>query len=574
MAMLARAFPGWTSALLGLGIVAGVIPAAFAVAIGALVAAIGSGHDFVAPIVVMGVLTLTQEVVSNAQSYVSFELYARFDEHVLGRIMHACLAPDWAGHLDDPAIQRRVTLAKAAARFGPGEFVSGLATKWMLRVEGVAGLVVVARFSVTAALALAVTWVVYGNRIGASYYRINPYWAEPMRQAAYLHELGLRSATAKEVRIFGLRDWVLDRYVDRWTATMRELWAARRVDHWTMVPVAALMFGVHAVVITRAVSAALSHRIGLSVLASLLPALINAAGLGGHEGDVWVENGAVPIPSVLELERAIAQLPRGAAGGIAAEAPRVALRVEGLHFAYPGQPHEVLRGLSLDVPAGTSLAVVGDNGAGKTTLISVLAGVLRPTGGRVVADGVDLADVSPTAWRRHVGAIFQDFTHYPLTLRDNLLAGQDAEVGDDVLVAALDKAGGRSLCDRLPGGLDTMLSRSFSGGTDLSGGEWQRVALARALVSIERGARLLILDEPTAQLDVRGEAELFDRFLEITAGATVILVSHRFSTVRRADKIAVLADGVVREFGSHEELLASGGRYAEMFLVQAERFRD
>src|SRR5689334_20120149 len=163
MLMVARAFPGWTALLLGLGLLAGALPAMFAVAVGSLVAAVSGGHDVTAPIVAMAAITLGQELVSSAKGIVSSELYARFDEHVLGRIVRACLAPDWAGHLDDPEMQRRVTLAKAAARFGPGEFVSGLATKWMLRVEGVAGLVVVARFSVTAALALAVTWVVYGN---------------------------------------------------------------------------------------------------------------------------------------------------------------------------------------------------------------------------------------------------------------------------------------------------------------------------------------------------------------------------------------------------------------------------
>ena len=561
--------------MLGLGLIAGVLPALFAVSIGALVAAVSSDGNVIPPIMMMGGITITQEVVSSVQSYISFELYARFDEHVLGRIMRACLSPDWAGHLDDPEIQRRVTLAKAAARFGPGEFVSGLSAKWVLRVEGVAGLIVVARFSVAAAIALAVTWLVYGNRMATSYFRVNPYWAEPMRQASYLRSFGLQSAGAKEVRVFGLRDWVLHRYIDRWSETMRELWAARRVDYWTLIPVGGLVLGVHAWVITSAVTAGLARRIDVGVLAALLPALITAAGLGGREGDVWVENGAVPIPSVLELERAVAQLPAGASGAIGPDAPRLALRTEDLRFTYPGQTDEVLAGVTLEIPAGTSLAIVGDNGAGKTTLISILAGVLRPTGGRVLVDHADLADVDPTAWRRQVGAIFQDFTRYPLTLRDNLLAGDTTTDLDDAsLVVALDKAGGRELLARMPRGLDTMLSRSFTDGIELSGGEWQRVALARALVAVERGARLLILDEPTAQLDVRGEAELFDRFLDITAGATVVLVSHRFSTVRRADKIAVLSDGLVQEFGTHDELLEREGRYAEMFTVQAARFRD
>ena len=583
MAMLYGAFPGLTALLLGLGAVAGVLPAAFAVTTGSLVGAVpaaartgfGStaGHRLIVALVAMGLITVLQEVASSAQSFVSYELYGRFDEHVLGRIMRACLSPAWAGHLDDPEVQRQITLAKAACRFGPGEFVSGLATKWTLRVEGVAGLVVVARFSVSGALALAAVWLLYGNRLAVANFRMNPYWAEPMRQTAYLRSLALEATSAKEVRIFGMVDWIRDRYGRRWSDTMAGLWEARKVDHWTMIPVGVALLGVHLWVLVTAVSGAAAGRVSLSVLAALLPALVVAAGLGAIEGDVWVENGAVPIPSVLELERTVAGLPRAGTDRLPAGVPAVGTRLERLRFTYPGQDQEVLRGVDLEIPAGASLAVVGDNGAGKTTLISILAGVLPPTGGRVVVDGIDLAGVDPAAWRAQVAAIFQDFTHYELSLRDNLLAGTGPGTLDDaVLMAALDKAGGTELFEHLPDGLDTMLSRRFDGGVELSGGQWQRVALARALVALDRGARLLILDEPTSQLDVRGEAELFNRFLDITQGATVVLVSHRFSTVRRADEIAVLADGVISELGPHEQLLGDGGRYATMFRLQAERF--
>ena len=583
MAMLYGAFPGLTALLLGLGAVAGVLPAAFAVTTGSLVGAVpaaartgfGStaGHRLIVALVAMGLITVLQEVASSAQSFVSYELYGRFDEHVLGRIMRACLSPAWAGHLDDPEVQRQITLAKAACRFGPGEFVSGLATKWTLRVEGVAGLVVVARFSVSGALALAAVWLLYGNRLAVANFRMNPYWAEPMRQTAYLRSLALEATSAKEVRIFGMVDWIRDRYGRRWSDTMAGLWEARKVDHWTMIPVGVALLGVHLWVLVTAVSGAAAGRVSLSVLAALLPALVLAAGLGAIEGDVWVENGAVPIPSVLELERTVAGLPRAGTDRLPAGVPAVGTRLERLRFTYPGQDQEVLRGVDLEIPAGASLAVVGDNGAGKTTLISILAGVLPPTGGRVVVDGIDLAGVDPAAWRAQVAAIFQDFTHYELSLRDNLLAGTGPGTLDDaVLMAALDKAGGTELFEHLPDGLDTMLSRRFDGGVELSGGQWQRVALARALVALDRGARLLILDEPTSQLDVRGEAELFNRFLDITQGATVVLVSHRFSTVRRADEIAVLADGVISELGPHEQLLGDGGRYATMFRLQAERF--
>lgn len=582
--MLTRAFPGLTAALLGLGALAGATPAAFAVATGVLVGALRgaseagfnspSGHRVIGALVAMGAITLVQEIASGAQGFVSNELYAGFDEHVLARIMRACLSPAWAGHLDDPDVQRRITLAKAAARFGPGELVSGLSTKWALRVEGIGGLVVIGRFSPWAAVGIGISWLVYGNRLAAANFRANPYWAEPMRRTEYIRSLGIEAAAAKEVRIFGLASWLNDRFVSHWTDTMKGLWSARRVDHWTMVPVGLLLLVVHAWVLTGAASAAISHRVSLSVLAAVLPGLAAAAGLGAFEGDTWIENGAVPIPSVLELERSLARLPAGGTERLSAPSPADSIALVGLRFSYPGSSREVLRGVDASIPAGTSLAVVGDNGAGKTTLVSILAGVLPPDGpGQVMVDGQDLSSVDPAAWRRQVAAIFQDFTRYEATVRDNLVAGALADVAGETLLRALEQAGAAELVQSLPGGLDTVLSRRFPGGVELSGGQWQRIALARALVALQQGARLLILDEPTAQLDVRGEAELFDRFLEITAGSTVVLVSHRFSTVRRADRIIVLADGRVAEHGSHAELLIQGGRYARMFRLQSERFR-
>jgi len=190
-------------------------------------------------------------------------------------------------------------------------------------------------------------------------------------------------------------------------------------------------------------------------------------------------------------------------------------------------------------------------------------------------DGVDLRDVDARAWQRRVAAIFQDFARYHLPARDNVGMGAH-ELGEDPerLRTAARKAGALELIEALPRGWDTVLSREYTGGTDLSGGEWQRVALARALVAVEGGARVLILDEPTASLDVRAEAALYDRFLDITAGLTTILISHRFSTVRRADLICVLDGGAVVERGTHDALMAAGGRYAEMFALQAARFVD
>jgi ABC-type multidrug transport system fused ATPase/permease subunit len=244
--------------------------------------------------------------------------------------------------------------------------------------------------------------------------------------------------------------------------------------------------------------------------------------------------------------------------------PAREIRFHDVTFAYPRTDQPVLDGFDLTIPAGSSLAIVGQNGAGKTTLAKLLCRLYDPQGGGIEIDGVDLRHLDVAGWRSQITAVFQDFVRFELPLRDNVAP---AGAPDEVVLAALEEAGAAGLAD-----LDTPLARGYPGGTDLSGGQWQRVALARALCALRQGAQVVLLDEPTAQLDVRGEAEIFERILTATRDATTILISHRFSTVRHADRICVLEHGRVVELGSHDELMASGGRYRTMFDLQAERF--
>jgi ABC-type multidrug transport system fused ATPase/permease subunit len=244
--------------------------------------------------------------------------------------------------------------------------------------------------------------------------------------------------------------------------------------------------------------------------------------------------------------------------------PEREIRFRDVTFAYrPGLPN-VLEHFDLTIPAGSSLAIVGVNGAGKTTLAKLLCRLYDPQQGSIEVDGVDLRDLDPDEWRTRVTAVFQDFVRYERTLRTNVAPHGAAEAS---ITAALDDAGARDLAD-----LDTILAKAYAGGIDVSGGQWQRVALARALCAVREGAGVVLLDEPTAQLDVRGEAEIFRRVLAATRHTTTILVSHRFSTVRQADRICVVDHGRVVELGTHEELLAEGGRYRTMFELQASRF--
>jgi ABC-type multidrug transport system fused ATPase/permease subunit len=243
--------------------------------------------------------------------------------------------------------------------------------------------------------------------------------------------------------------------------------------------------------------------------------------------------------------------------------PAREIRFRNVTFAYPGAA-QVLKEFDLTIPAGTSLAIVGQNGAGKTTLAKLLCRLYDPQEGAIEIDGVDLREFNLSSWRSRMTAVFQDFTRFELPLRDNVAP---AGAPDTAINSALESAGAMGLAS-----LDTILARGYEGGTELSGGQWQRVALARALCAVQLGAGVVLLDEPTAQLDVRGEAEIFDRILKASRHCTTILISHRFSTVRHADRICVLEHGKVVELGSHDELMALGGRYRTMFELQAQRF--
>jgi ABC-type multidrug transport system fused ATPase/permease subunit len=294
-----------------------------------------------------------------------------------------------------------------------------------------------------------------------------------------------------------------------------------------------------------------------------------------------LDSAAAPVAAVARLKAAMRRAGTITPGTRPADGmPARHIRFRNVTFAYPAAPaHLVLKELDLEIPAGSSLAIVGQNGAGKTTLAKLLCRLYDPQSGAIEVDGVDLKDLDLESWRRRVAAVFQDFVRFELTLRENVAPQETGGVLrealaetpalDDTVKAALAEAGAGTLA-----GLDTVLAKGYSGGTDLSGGQWQRVALARALSAVRLGAGLVLLDEPTAQLDVRGEAEIFERVLAATRSCTTILISHRFSTVRHVDRIAVVEHGAVVEFGSHEELMDLRGRYWTMFSLQAKRFAE
>ena len=360
----------------------------------------------------------------------------------------------------------------------------------------------------------------------------------------------------------------MERFVLRRTQLHALQYEATRLRERPLAWSLLLLCAANGVVFWSLASSAASGRLDLGQLVVFAQVALGVSAIA-FGGLSWALDGAAaPVAAVLRL--APAMRPRGAlapARGPLRSAdglPAHEVRFQGVTFRYPGGDRPVLDGFDLAIPAGSSLAIVGQNGAGKTTLAKLLCRLYDPQDGSVLADGIDLRELDVDAWRSRVAAVFQDFVRFERSLRENVAPGG---APDEVVLAALEEAGAAGLA-----GLDTPLARGYVGGTELSGGQWQRIALARALCAVRLGAGLVLLDEPTAQLDVRGEAEIFDRILAATRNVTTILVSHRFSTVRHADRICVLEHGRVVELGSHEELLAQGGRYRTMFELQAKRF--
>jgi ATP-binding cassette, subfamily B, bacterial len=385
------------------------------------------------------------------------------------------------------------------------------------------------------------------------------------RHAEYAYRLAVDAPSAKELRLFGLGDWVVERFATQRRRLLDLQWHATRLRErpvfWSLVLVLAanlVVFGIMA-------RDAAGGQLGLARLATFVTAAA-ATGMIAFGGLSWALDGAAaPADAVLRLRETM-----GRAGAIASgtrsarNLPAREIRFRDVRFGYPGAARPVLDQLELTIPVGTSLAIVGQNGAGKTTLAKLLCRLYDPQLGAIEIDGIDLREFEVNAWRARLAAVFQDFIRFELPLRDNVAP---SGAPDAVIEASLAAAGAAHLAS-----LDTILARGYQGGTDLSGGQWQRIALARALCAVKQGAGVALLDEPTAQLDVRGEAEIFERILAATRDVTTVLISHRFSTVRHADRICVLEHGRVIELGTHDELMAAGGRYRTMFELQASRF--
>jgi ATP-binding cassette subfamily B protein len=557
-------------------VVRGLLPALFAVAMGVLVGAVQRGENLTAPLSIAGTVFVLLQVLAPVHHAVCANLGSRTAAWLYDQLTIACVRPPGMGHLEHSRLTTDLTMARDfdLGITGPPmsismDFITGGLVEM---VAGIASAAVLGAFAWWAPLVLAGAWLATHwllRESGVWRDRNTAEVRDAQRHADYAYRLAVEPPAAKELRLFGLADWIVERFRARRYRLFELQWQATRLRERPVIWSLLLVVAANVVIFWALADTAADGRLGLDDLVMFAAAAVSTSTIA-FGGLSWALDGAAaPAAAVLRLERAMDLA--GALAGTGsrqspAGLPQHSIRFRQVTFTYPGAREPVLAGFDLTIPAGSSLAIVGQNGAGKTTIAKLLCRLYDPQSGSIDVDGVDLRDIDVDCWRSHVTAVFQDFIRFELSLRDNV-ARRGAP--DRVIQAALADAGASALVD-----LDTILARGYPGGTDLSGGQWQRVALARALCAVRLGARLVLLDEPTAQLDVRGEAESFDRVLAATRHATTILISHRFSTVRHADRIAVLERGKVVELGTHDELLAAAGRYRTMFDMQASRFGD
>jgi ATP-binding cassette subfamily B protein len=563
---------GWWNVLL----LRGVLPAIFAIATGMVVAAVqntGSveGGGIAQPLELVGVVFVLLQILTPIQTALSFNLGDRTAAWLYDRLSEACVRPPGMGHLEDPSLTSDLTVARDfdLGMTGPPlsfsmDFIAGGMVEM---IGGIAAAALLFGYSWWAPIVLAGAWLSTQYLLresGVWWDRNTPEVRAAQRDADYTYRLAVDPGPAKELRLFGLAGWTIARFVERRTRLHTLQYEATRLREKPMLWSLLIVLAANVLVFWSMAAAASSGRLSLPELVVFAQAAVGVS-LLAFGGFSWALDGAsAPVAAVLRLEGAMAS-----AGALASgTAPAIGLPVRDIRFrdvtfAYPsGQP--VLEHFDLTIPAGSSIAIVGQNGAGKTTLAKLLCRLYDPQSGAIEADGVDVRQVDVAAWRARITAVFQDFIRLEMPLRDNVAP---SGASDEIVGTALESAGATGLAS-----LDTILARGYANGTDLSGGQWQRVALARAMAAVSLGAGVVLLDEPTAQLDVRGEAEIFERILAATRHCTTILISHRFSTVRQADRICVLEQGRVVELGTHDELMALGGRYQTMFDLQAQRF--
>jgi ABC-type multidrug transport system fused ATPase/permease subunit len=574
LGILGQADRGLAVAWWALLLLRGALPALFAIAMGALVGAVQRGEALAPPLALVGVVFVLLQVLTPIHQAVGANLGSRTAAWLYDRLTRTCVEPEGMGHLEDPEMTNDLTMARDfdLGHVGPPLAIAMdfIASALVELIGGIAAAIVLAAYAWWAPVLLAGAWLATHwllRESGVWKDRNTDEVRAAQRHAEYAYRLAVDPPAAKELRLFGLAGWTIERFTARRRRLFELQWQATRLRERPLLWSLLLVLAANVLVFWSLADGAASGRLDLQEVVVYAQVAVGTSMIA-FGGLSWALDGAsAPAAAVLRLQETMA--PAGALTSAAEPLPADGMPARSVAFrdvtfAYPATGEPVLEGLDLEIPAGSSLAIVGQNGAGKTTIAKLLCRLYDPQGGAVEVDGVDVRALDLASWRSRLAAVFQDFIRFELSVRDNVAP---AGAPDDAVLAALAEAGAGDLA-----ALDTVLARGYDGGTDLSGGQWQRIALARALCAVRLGAGVVLLDEPTAQLDVRGEAEIFDRILAATRHCTTILISHRFSTVRHADRICVLEAGRVVELGTHAELMAKGGRYRTMFDLQASRF--
>ncbi len=529
-------------------------------------------------------IVVVGELLARASSLVESLLGDLFSNRISVRLMEHAATLDLA-QFEDPEFYDHLERARrqTVGRIGLIAQLLGLAQDALTLMTLSAALLAFSPWLVVLLVIAIVPSFLGETRFAAMEYSLLFRWTPERRQLDYLRWVGASDDTAKEVQLFGLAGWLTERYrvlSDRWYAENRKLATRKAVVSSALSLVGTLgYYAAYIVIIARAIAGSITLG-SLTFLAASFSRgrdLIQRLLLGAsaiYEQGLYLRD----LFLFFEMKPTITSPP----GAPPVPRPiRSGFVFENVGFKYPGSDRWAVRHVSFTLGPGERIALVGENGAGKTTLTKLLARLYDPTEGRILLDGVDLREYDLASLRREIGVIFQDFVRYDMRFDENVGVGEIDSVrgyldngagapAPDSLIHAAEQSLASSLLPRLPGGYRQMLGRRFEEGVDLSGGEWQKIALARAYM---RDAQVLILDEPTAALDARAEYEVFKRFSELMAGRMGVLISHRFSTVRMADRIVVLKGGEVVEQGTHEDLVGAGGLYAELFGMQAVGYR-